>query len=108
MATGTSMGDRCQRRESFTDMAKLPVPETAHGGLRFIACGGAATPVLVGPSQLAAAVVPNSMSNQQGSLGGPALAGFLIAGPGLAACYLTVFLRMAAGKQPRYALAASC
>ena len=47
----------------------------------------AATPALVGPSQLAAAVALNSMSNQLGSLGGPALAGYLIAGPGLAACY---------------------
>jgi len=47
----------------------------------------AATPALVGSSQLAAAVALNSMSNQLGSLGGPALAGYLIAGPGLAACY---------------------
>jgi ENTS family enterobactin (siderophore) exporter len=47
----------------------------------------AATPALVGPSQVTAAVALNSMSNQLGSLGGPALAGYLIAGPGLAACY---------------------
>jgi MFS transporter, ENTS family, enterobactin (siderophore) exporter len=47
----------------------------------------AATPALVGAPQLAAAVALNSMSNQLGSLGGPALAGYLIAGPGLAACY---------------------
>ncbi len=47
----------------------------------------AATPALVGPSQLAAAVALNSMSDQLGSLGGPVIAGYLIAGPGLAACY---------------------
>ncbi|HEY7145738.1 MAG TPA: MFS transporter [Streptosporangiaceae bacterium] len=47
----------------------------------------ATTPALVAPSQLAAAAALNSMSGQLGSLGGPALAGYLISGPGLAACY---------------------
>jgi ENTS family enterobactin (siderophore) exporter len=47
----------------------------------------AATPALVGADQLAAAVALNATSNQLGSLGGPALAGALIAGPGLASCY---------------------
>jgi ENTS family enterobactin (siderophore) exporter len=47
----------------------------------------AATPALVGEHQLAPAVALNSAASQLGSLGGPALAGVLIAGPGLAACY---------------------
>ena len=47
----------------------------------------AALPALVGQSQLAAAAALNGMSNQLASLGGPALAGYLIAGPGLAVCY---------------------
>jgi ENTS family enterobactin (siderophore) exporter len=47
----------------------------------------AATPALVGPALMAAAAALNSMAGQLGSLGGPALAGYLIAGPGLAACY---------------------
>jgi MFS transporter, ENTS family, enterobactin (siderophore) exporter len=47
----------------------------------------AATPALVRTGQLAAAVTLNSMCYQLGSLGGPALAGYLISGPGLAACY---------------------
>jgi ENTS family enterobactin (siderophore) exporter len=47
----------------------------------------AATPALAGPGRLAAAVALNSMSGQLASLGGPALAGALIAGPGLAVCY---------------------
>jgi len=47
----------------------------------------AAGPALVGPGRLAAAAALNSMSGQLASLGGPALAGALIAGPGLAVCY---------------------
>jgi MFS transporter, ENTS family, enterobactin (siderophore) exporter len=47
----------------------------------------AATPALVGPSRLAAAAALNGMGNQLGNLAGPALAGLLIAGPGLATCY---------------------
>ncbi len=48
----------------------------------------AATPDLVRTAQLAAAAALNGIANQLGNLGGPALAGYLIAGPGLAACYL--------------------
>ncbi len=47
----------------------------------------AATPALVGQHRLAAAAALNAMSSQVGNLGGPALAGLLIAGPGLGACY---------------------
>jgi len=47
----------------------------------------AALPALVGPGQLAAAAALGSMSGQLANLGGPALAGALIAGPGLAVCY---------------------
>jgi MFS transporter, ENTS family, enterobactin (siderophore) exporter len=47
----------------------------------------AAIPALVRPAQLAAAIALNSMCGQLGNLGGPALAGYLISGPGLAACY---------------------
>jgi MFS transporter, ENTS family, enterobactin (siderophore) exporter len=47
----------------------------------------AATPALVGPDQLPAAAALNGMGGQLGNLGGPALAGLLIAGPGLATCY---------------------
>src|SRR5499427_6302590 len=47
----------------------------------------AAVPALVGTERLAAASVLNAMGSQLGQLGGPALAGLLIAGPGLAACY---------------------
>jgi MFS transporter, ENTS family, enterobactin (siderophore) exporter len=47
----------------------------------------AATPELVGPSRMPAAAALNGMSGQLGSLGGPALAGYLIAGPGLPVCY---------------------
>src|SRR6266702_1542770 len=47
----------------------------------------AAVPGLVGPDRLAAAAALNAMGNQLGNLGGPALAGALIAGPGLASCY---------------------
>jgi MFS transporter, ENTS family, enterobactin (siderophore) exporter len=47
----------------------------------------AAVPALVGQSRLPAAAALNGMSNQLGNLAGPALAGGLIAGPGLAACY---------------------
>jgi MFS transporter, ENTS family, enterobactin (siderophore) exporter len=47
----------------------------------------AATPALVSEHQLAAAAALNSAASQVGALGGPAVAGLLIAGPGLAACY---------------------
>ncbi|MGI9009086.1 MAG: MFS transporter [Streptosporangiaceae bacterium] len=47
----------------------------------------AAIPALVGAERLAAAAALNAMSRQIGQLGGPALAGALIAGTGLAACY---------------------
>ncbi len=47
----------------------------------------AATPALVGTRYLAAAAALNGIGNQLGQLGGPALAGWLIAGPGLAVCY---------------------
>ena len=49
----------------------------------------AATPALVGTSRLPAAAALNGMGGQLGNLAGPALAGVLIAGPGLAACYAT-------------------
>jgi MFS transporter, ENTS family, enterobactin (siderophore) exporter len=47
----------------------------------------AATPALVGPARLPAAAALNGMGGQIGNLGGPALAGLLIAGPGLPTCY---------------------
>jgi MFS transporter, ENTS family, enterobactin (siderophore) exporter len=47
----------------------------------------AATPALVGPARLPAAAALIGMGGQLGSLAGPALAGVLIAGPGLATCY---------------------
>jgi MFS transporter, ENTS family, enterobactin (siderophore) exporter len=47
----------------------------------------AAIPALVGPDKLTAAAALNATASQFGQLGGPALAGLLIAGPGLAACY---------------------
>ncbi len=47
----------------------------------------AAMPALVRPDRLAAAAALSAMSGQLGNLGGPALAGALIAGPGLASCY---------------------
>jgi MFS transporter, ENTS family, enterobactin (siderophore) exporter len=47
----------------------------------------AATPALVGEHRLAAAAALNATASQLGQLGGPALAGALIAGPGVAACY---------------------
>jgi len=47
----------------------------------------AATPALVGPNRLPAAAALNGMGGQLGNLAGPALAGLLIAGPGLATCY---------------------
>jgi MFS transporter, ENTS family, enterobactin (siderophore) exporter len=47
----------------------------------------AATPALVGPNRLPAAAALNGMGGQLGNLAGPASAGLLIAGPGLAACY---------------------
>ncbi len=47
----------------------------------------AAVPALVGEDQIPAAAALNAMGGQLGNLGGPALAGALIAGPGLAACY---------------------
>lgn len=59
------------------------------GGMSGIAspASTAAFPALVGPTRLAAAAALNATSSQLGQLGGPALAGVLIAGPGLAACY---------------------
>jgi MFS transporter, ENTS family, enterobactin (siderophore) exporter len=47
----------------------------------------AAVPALVGDDRLPAAAALNAMGGQLGQLGGPALAGVLIAGPGLAVCY---------------------
>jgi ENTS family enterobactin (siderophore) exporter len=48
----------------------------------------AATPALVGEHRLAAAAALNATASQLGQLGGPALAGLLIAGPGgVASCY---------------------
>jgi ENTS family enterobactin (siderophore) exporter len=47
----------------------------------------AATPTLVGQEKLPAASALNATASQLGLLGGPALAGLLIAGPGLAVCY---------------------
>lgn len=47
----------------------------------------AAVPALVGEHRLAAAAALTSMGSQLGSLGGPALAGAVIAGPGVPVCY---------------------
>jgi MFS transporter, ENTS family, enterobactin (siderophore) exporter len=47
----------------------------------------AAVPAIVPASQIPAAAALNAMGSQLGQLGGPALAGVLIAGPGLAWCY---------------------
>ncbi len=47
----------------------------------------AATPALVGADKMSAAAALNATASQLGSLGGPAIAGLLIAGPGLASCY---------------------
>jgi MFS transporter, ENTS family, enterobactin (siderophore) exporter len=47
----------------------------------------AATPALVGDEKLPAAAALNATSSQLGQLGGPAVAGLLIAGPGVASCY---------------------
>jgi ENTS family enterobactin (siderophore) exporter len=47
----------------------------------------AATPALVGEDKMSAAAALNATANQLGNLGGPAIAGLLIAGPGLASCY---------------------
>ncbi len=47
----------------------------------------AATPALVGYDKLPAAAALNATANQLGQLGGPAIAGLLIAGPGVASCY---------------------
>jgi MFS transporter, ENTS family, enterobactin (siderophore) exporter len=47
----------------------------------------AATPALVGIDRLPAAAALNATASQLGQLGGPAIAGLLIAGPGLASCY---------------------
>jgi MFS transporter, ENTS family, enterobactin (siderophore) exporter len=47
----------------------------------------AATPALVGYKQMPAAAALNATASQLGQLGGPALAGALIAGLGLASCY---------------------
>jgi MFS transporter, ENTS family, enterobactin (siderophore) exporter len=47
----------------------------------------AATPALVVDDKLPAAAALNATASQLGNLGGPAIAGLLIAGPGLASCY---------------------
>jgi len=47
----------------------------------------AATPALVGNDRMPAAAMLNATASQVGNLGGPAIAGLLIAGPGLASCY---------------------
>jgi MFS transporter, ENTS family, enterobactin (siderophore) exporter len=47
----------------------------------------AATPALVGEDRMSAAAALNATASQLGNLGGPAIAGLLIAGPGLASCY---------------------
>ncbi len=47
----------------------------------------AATPALVGEARLPAAAALNATASQLGQLGGPAIAGLLIAGPGVASCY---------------------
>ena len=47
----------------------------------------AATPALVGEEKLSAAAALNATASQLGQLGGPAIAGLLIAGPGVASCY---------------------
>ena len=47
----------------------------------------AATPALVGNEKLPAAAALNATASQLGQLGGPAIAGLLIAGPGIASCY---------------------
>lgn len=47
----------------------------------------AAVPAVVRSAQIPAAAALNAMGSQLGQLGGPALAGILIAGPGLAWCY---------------------
>jgi len=47
----------------------------------------AATPALVADDKLPAAAALNATASQLGNLGGPAIAGLLIAGPGLASCY---------------------
>ncbi|HSR87137.1 MAG TPA: MFS transporter [Streptosporangiaceae bacterium] len=47
----------------------------------------AATPALVGDDKMPAAAALNATASQVGNLGGPAIAGLLIAGPGLASCY---------------------
>jgi ENTS family enterobactin (siderophore) exporter len=47
----------------------------------------AATPALVGNEKLPAAAALNATASQLGQLGGPAIAGLLIAGPGVATCY---------------------
>ncbi len=59
------------------------------GGLSGLAspASTAAVPAIVGEAKMPAAAALNAMGGQLGQLGGPALAGALIAGPGLAACY---------------------
>jgi MFS transporter, ENTS family, enterobactin (siderophore) exporter len=47
----------------------------------------AATPALVRSDKIPAAAALNATASQVGNLGGPAIAGLLIAGPGLASCY---------------------
>ena len=47
----------------------------------------AAVPAVVGDDRMPAAAALNATASQVGNLGGPAIAGLLIAGPGLATCY---------------------
>ena len=47
----------------------------------------AAVPAVVGDDRMPAAAALNATASQVGNLGGPAIAGLLIAGPGLASCY---------------------
>ncbi|HEY3902660.1 MAG TPA: MFS transporter [Streptosporangiaceae bacterium] len=47
----------------------------------------AAIPAVISSDQMPAAAALSAMSGQLGTLGGPALAGILIAGPGLPVCY---------------------
>ncbi len=47
----------------------------------------AAVPAVISSDQMPAAAALSAMSGQLGNLGGPALAGILIAGPGLPVCY---------------------
>lgn len=52
----------------------------------------AVTPTLVGRDQLAAASALTAVAAQIGAVGGPMLAGLVIAGPGLVPCYIVVLV----------------